>query len=616
MTPVVDSRFGSLRSILRPNNTPGTGQSVRFFSRDAYKVISPEVSSSSDFDDPSLYNRLQKVSPPRRSVQELFGSSSDPPAPTSPTGASSLMMAIPPPDLSNIFDLSEDKEVPTIPTSANEHLLDSAIEIFDSEDSDSSLIIQDATEKLPPPRQPVLQSSPTVRMSVHDRSLSFSFGQKVFSPMVVPETSPTVDASKSPNKFGSIPRNRALSDTVFHSMVHSSMSALHDSKRPEADINDVSTAVVALGSPEKDPFAANATTYYTPGTMLPPSPPQTNHQRTASREEDLIWSLRTQLALQSELCAQYEVDLSARDEVVQTLTARLAESEKECDRRKSVVRSWRKKVSELEKCVRGLEEEVERSREDSMERSLMDEASGEALRMLHRRIGDLEREKSEVEKREKVIKEELEQKGSEVERLKEELEKRNESERELQDGILAAQEEMERMGVPRQSAFLGEEQQGQLRAYFAKKQSAVEQEERHRNEVADWEEQRNKLLADADALREEQVDLQSRITDAREDVVRKEEEMSVLRAELEAQWKNTEKMSEGIETLTSERDALKVEVEELHERMSNMEIEWNENENKKNELENEIQELWSAKEDAEHERDEVSADCTWIGHDN
>src|SRR5271170_7826931 len=37
----------SVRSILREPNTPGTGQSVRFFSRDHFKVISPRASTAS-----------------------------------------------------------------------------------------------------------------------------------------------------------------------------------------------------------------------------------------------------------------------------------------------------------------------------------------------------------------------------------------------------------------------------------------------------------------------------------------------------------------------------------------------------------------------------------------
>lgn len=618
-TPVADSKYGSLRSILKPNNTPGTGQSVRFFSRDAYKVLTPEASNSSDFEDPSLFPRLQKISPPRRHVQEVFSPPPQEPAtpitPAGPSGPLSLMMPIPPPDLSNIFDISDDRDLPTIPHDKEDSLLDSAIEIAESDDQDdddtSVLIPAVPREKVftPPPRDSVLESSPTVRMPIqaHDRSHSFSFGQTVFHSMGA-DPSSLHDPAKSPNKFGSVPRNRAVSDTVFHSLVQSTSAALGDSKRPEADINDTSTAIVALGSPdrEKDPFGANSRTYYTPGTMLPPSPPPSNHTRTASREEDIIWSLKTQLALQTELCAQYEVDLSARNELVETLTARLVDVEKECDRRKNVVRAWRKKVTELEKCVRGLEEEVERSREDSLERSVMDEASGEALRMLHRQLANLEREKAEVEKRENGLKEELAQKVTEVDVLKVELKKRDDSERELKDGILAAQEEFSSMGSQRQSVFHIDDQE-QFRALMAKNvQSTEQQEERHRLASVAWEEERTQLLADNDSVRVEQVALQSQLTDVREDVVKKEHEVSVLRDELEAQWKTTEKMNEQIDALSSERDSLKAEVEELQERINTMEIEWNDSENKKTELDNEIQELWTVREELEHERDEVS----------
>lgn len=40
--------YASLRSILKDRNTPGTGRSVRFFSKDAYKVISPEASAAEE----------------------------------------------------------------------------------------------------------------------------------------------------------------------------------------------------------------------------------------------------------------------------------------------------------------------------------------------------------------------------------------------------------------------------------------------------------------------------------------------------------------------------------------------------------------------------------------
>jgi len=143
-------------------------------------------------------------------------------------------------------------------------------------------------------------------------------------------------------------------------------------------------------------FCTNATTYYTTETMIAPLP-QGEHTRTASREEDIIWSLRTQLAFKQELCTQYEIDLGARDELVQALTSRLDNTDRENEKRKNILRSWKKKVAELEKMCRNLEEEVDNSRQESLERSIMDEASGEALRQLHRQISQLEREKADVE---------------------------------------------------------------------------------------------------------------------------------------------------------------------------------------------------------------------------
>ncbi|KAF8844344.1 hypothetical protein BDN67DRAFT_1008188 [Paxillus ammoniavirescens] len=111
--------------------------------------------------------------------------------------------------------------------------------------------------------------------------------------------------------------------------------------------------------------------------MIPPTPPQGTHSRTASREEDIIWSLRTQLALQQEL--------------ERTRNAR------------ACLRSWKEKAAELEEMCHHLEEEVDNSRQESMERSNMDEASGEALRQLHRQISQLEREKSDVEAKEETL---------------------------------------------------------------------------------------------------------------------------------------------------------------------------------------------------------------------
>ena len=193
-------------------------------------------------------------------------------------------------------------------------------------------------------------------------------------------------------------------------------SALKPREGNNGDL-DHSDAQSTAHHPPPDPFCANATTYYT--QQAPPTPPPGEHSRTASREEDIIWSLRTQLALQQELCAQFEIDLGARDELVEALTIRLNSLEKENDRRKSIVRSWKKKAADLEKISRHLEEKVDNSRRESMERSIMDEASGEALRQLHRQISQLEREKNDLEAERNSLAQTVENMEAEITGLRE-----------------------------------------------------------------------------------------------------------------------------------------------------------------------------------------------------
>ncbi|TCD68974.1 hypothetical protein EIP91_009196 [Steccherinum ochraceum] len=612
ITPHDGGRFGSLRSILKPNNTPGTGASVRFFSRDAYKILSPDTSkeskdSNTSEHDPSLFNRLQKVAHSRPSAIEVFSppppaNQSQPSTPASPNLAS-FMMPVPPPNMTNIFDLSEEKDLPIIPAGTNVPLLDSAIEMSEDVDELHNSSFDHSSSSIDPP----VRSATPVRdrpspAGMHDRSHSFSFGQTVFYSLANAESTPAHEGSSkgsissASSKAAAFAKNRsrAMSDTVFSSMIHSAQTALQDPKLPEADINDLSSSVIVMGSPEKekDPFGAHAKTYYVPGTVLPPSPPQSTHTRKASREEDLIWSLRTQLALKDELCAQFETELNAKDDLVREWQNRAVEVERECEQRKMAGRSYRKRFAELQQYVKGLEEEVERSRESSMDRSVIDEASGEALRMLHRRIGELEREGTDRDKNAQTLQEELDAKRQELENLKAELTKKYENERELKEGIKAAKDEMEQMGK-RQSLYQSEEQQAALRQQGQQLDSAA------------WELEKAKMVSENEFLHKEQVALQAQLTDVREEIVRKEEEMAVLRAELEAQWKHTEKSSEEVEKLTQERDELKEEVEALNTRIESMELDWNENENKKITLESEVQELWTARDDVEKERDEL-----------
>ncbi|KAI0777810.1 hypothetical protein BD413DRAFT_467197 [Trametes elegans] len=565
ITPTAD-KFNSLRSILRDGHTPGTGQSVRFFSRDAYKFISPDISaasaSGSEPEQASFGARIKASSstPVRPTVQDVFS----PPQ-------SSIMKPLPPPNTSNIFDLSQDIDVPPIPIDKDTPLLDSAIELPSDADTDGTVLRPEIDGEF-------RSSTPCNRppSGMHDRSHSFSFGQTVFHSLAS-------GGRDSPAIKGN--RNRAYSDTVFHSFAPASTPK--EPALPEADIDDRSSSALVLyttpESPEKekDPFGANAKAYY-----IPPTPPSSApvHGRKASREEDLILSLRTQLALQTELCAQYEVDLGARDELMRMVQSRLEDTERECERRKNVIRSWRKRVADLERCVHALQDEVDRSREESVERSVMDEASGQALRSLHRRIEELEREKVASDKREQRTAEELKETKAALDSAKEELERRDESERELKAGIASAREQMELMDVS-------------MEAEAAERSRAFS--------TAAWEEERKALTAANEALRADQLAVQTQLADAREEAVNANGELAVLKAELEAQWRSTEAQTERIAELERERDEMRGEVEALNSRIGEMEGEWAQAENRKNEVEAEVQDLWTAKEELERERGEL-----------
>jgi hypothetical protein len=299
---------------------------------------------------------------------------------------------MPLPDVTNIFDMS-DRELPPIAVGNGIHmpLLDSVADMadgdgqaftstpykdFDDKTTYHSMGLTDVAEDEHENSQsPVLVPAPAPSAREHERTHSFSFGQTVFH-------------SLSKTSAPSSEKSRLSDSSSIFGIKNRAVTSL------EADISDdFGAELVVYPRPTTDlpdPFRANATTYYTPQTMIPPTPPpNTTLTRTTSKEEDVVWSLRTQLALQQELCAQYEIDLGARDEIVQTLTARCEKTEKEGERRRGVLRGWKKKVGELEKACRGLQEEVERGREESWERSVMDEASGEALKCLQRRIETL-----------------------------------------------------------------------------------------------------------------------------------------------------------------------------------------------------------------------------------
>lgn len=282
---------------------------------------------------------------------------------------------------------------------------------------------------------------------------------------------------------------------------------------------------------------------------MPPTPPQSTHAHAASREDGLIWSLRTQLAIQQELNLQYEVDLSARNELVSSLASKLELADKDKSHRNNTMRSWKKRVQELEKICGQLEDECERSRQESVERSVMDHASGEALRELHRVIARLEREKKDNEK--------LAQ--EQVQKLTDELKRREESEKRLREGINEAKEQMEIMG-----------------------EREEEEEERQRQRTVSllWNQEREELIRKVEELENKNLTLSSEPSGSE----KLAQQYAELQAELEAQWRNTETMTQEITELKKSRDA-------LQQRVVDLEGDWNDSENRRLQLEVETDEV-------------------------
>ncbi|KAF8797581.1 hypothetical protein BYT27DRAFT_7228940 [Phlegmacium glaucopus] len=713
---LIDANYNSVRSILRDPKTPGTGQNVRFFSREAFKIITPDQSMASDLDnkpqpaipqEPTTFlDRLNqsdisssptppsnKRSPPnsRPTVAEIFSPMND----DDKSGAivdkfdASLSLSNPiimaaDRESSNLFDVSQQLDMSSFPppglefdvnapnfsldSSANDHcqllshggndyqMTSTPYKPKDSKGKEKA--IEEGGE---PHEKPSIQiavpnvvdetifhareKSPKFPPPLHERSQSFSFGQTMFYSMAdsgteadksstppdnaaamssVEHKPAILDSSESQQASPALPsaktRTRSMSDSVFQNLLRSSSS---QPRQPEADINDDSTTnlvVYSGGTSEPDPFSAHANTYYTPQTMIPPTPPKgtPKHVRKASKEESLIISLQTQLALRTEMCGHYEADLKARDELVEILGKKLADMEKDDTKRKNALRSWKKKVQELERVCRQLEETVEDSKHESMERSIMDEASSEALRMLHRQIAGLEREKNEWSKREQGLREEIEtleslvkDRSNDIMNLKETLWTRDESERELQQGIRDAKEQMEMMG----NVSVGIVDEEKIKKLMMERdQKNVVEQERHQAVELELRQEVEELQTKYESLQVQKVECEEQLEQVTQQLKSRDDEYTTLKAELEAQWDRTAKASEQTQALEkenadlcAERDALKADVEELEVRTSAMEVEWNESENKKNELETELQEVWNLKDSLEKERDEVKS---------
>jgi len=316
--------------------------------------------------------------------------------------------------------------------------------------------------------------------------------------------------------------------------------------------------------------------------------------------------------------------------MVELLGKRLADMEKQENQRKSALKQWKNKVQELERAVRILEEEVDTSRQESMERSVMDEASGEALRMLHRQIAGLEKEKKDWEDREKVIMTEIgtlealmKERLAEVVNLKEMLWKKDESEKELVDRLKEAREEIDTLG----NMSVGGVAEDELRRLTEEREEKAQEERRvYRVAEMNWEQEKAELVVKLESVQVEKTQVEEQLHSLRQEFKVKSEEYDIMKSELEAQWKHTEVASDKMrdlqqarkrleeeiartrrekEEVAQERDELAQRCDEVEQRANHLENDWNGSENKKHEIECELHEVWDEKEDLEKERGKV-----------
>ncbi|KAF7338621.1 hypothetical protein MVEN_02088400 [Mycena venus] len=587
---------GSVRSILKEPNTPGTVKSVRFFARDAEDATPPHVAerqpviSRSTPPEQVFMDRLQQSGSPstsmprcassfrsnRPSVADIFAPLTDP--------------SVQPPDLlANLFQELDvpNSNLPAALTSTPYRNGNKGSNGPSRDDTVPETTTKTLRKAKRPPHPP----------SSHDRSASFSFGQTVFYSAANESESnrsssghssliSDSDSNISSSSSQSVSRTRAFSDTAFMSMLRgSSPKAAETTAGESPDL----AAKEENAAPDPDPFSANATTYYTPQTMINMTPPgsqsRSRHVRKASKEESLIFSLQTQLDMQTGLCGQFEADLRARDELVEALRKKLVEAEEEDAKKRKFLRTWKKKVDELEKTCRFLEDEVEGSRQESMERSIMDEASSEALRMLHRQIADLERERDAWKRTEVVLREELRrlemlagERRSEAERLRDSL------------GSLSEKQTQERMAEDALKS-----------AVVALERSGREEKQRHQVVEMAWQVEKEDLQSNNAELYEELLVSKQRLS-ARDD------EITELKAELDEACNRADRMARSIETteagkcaLAMERDSLKLQVVKLQEKRVRAEVA----EQKALDLEDDLQGLWDAKGSLEKERDQL-----------
>ena len=134
--------------------------------------------------------------------------------------------------------------------------------------------------------------------------------------------------------------------------------------------------------------------------------------------------------------------------------------------------------------------------------------------------------------------------------LKETLWTRDESERELQRGIRDAKEQMEMMGNV-SVGMVDEEEMKKL--MMERDQKNVVEKERHRVIELELRQEIEELQTKYEILQVEKDKCDVELEQVNQQLKSRDDEYTVLKAELEAQWQHTEKASEKLDALEMER---------------------------------------------------------------
>lgn len=334
-------------------------------------------------------------------------------------------------------------------------------------------------------------------------------------------------------------------------------------------------------------------------------------------QEELVASLREQLSLQHQLASQFEIDLAARDELVSLLSTQLRDAEtgaekyrKEVERRQSAMRALRRKVGELEKICRGLEDEVERSREESFERSVMDEASEGALVVLHGSIGQLKGDLEKAKDVEAKLTEECDALKCKVAEIGSEKIGLEEREKELSALVESKMDEIKQLEGKveelSQAGINAQETIDSLRSDMADKQQMIDDErEKYNLAESQWLEEKAGLITRLEAHGSSQDSHDADVKILQRKLDEREEEVKVLKAEVEAQWDHAEKADEKITRLEGEKEGLAKSVQALHSKVEEVGSQWKESDGRRAELEEELSDTLAAKGEIEEERDHV-----------